>query len=271
MNDESLDYLPIGIFDLVPIYVLCIGIILILLISFEFGYQLSKYTTEKYDKEGSSTIGPMVSGLLAMLAFVLAFTFAMASAQYNLRKEYVLDEANIIGTAYLRADLIGEQDGAEIKKLLKEYLDSRIYAIEKADLNLIKTAMKRSKEIHNLLWQHVSSASKREPNLTVFLLIQSINDVIDIQQKRITAGFYNRIPNGVWLVLLIISVLTMITIGTQARLSNSRRLIAVIPLIIAFSALIAMVLDLDRPQQGMLKIGQDALVELQRSLDQTSK
>lgn len=261
----------IGIFDFLPIWNLYIGMTLSLLLSFEVGYQISKYSTSERDKDGFNSTGPMVSGLLAMLAFVLAFTFAMAASQHNLRKLSVLEEANIIGTAYLRADLIGERDKTKVKQLLKEYVDSRVYAIQMGDINIMKATMARSLEIHDLLWAQVSSAAKKEPNLNTGLLVQSVNSVIDIHQKRITAGFYNRIPSSIWLVLLAISIFTMMTMGSQAKLSKSRRLTAVIPLIMAFTALTAVVLDLDRPQEGMITVGQEAMIDLQRNLSRESK
>lgn len=267
MNLEMLDSLPIGIFDAIPISGLFIGMAFSLIIAFEIGYQLNKYTAAKNDKDGFSSTSPMVGGLLGMLAFMLAFTFAMAAGQHNLRKQNVLDEANVIGTTYMRADLVGERDEEKIKELLKEYVNTRVYAVDLGDPNIMNNAMVRSQEIHKELWDQVSSASKREPSLNTWLLIQSINDVIDSHQKRATAAFYNRIPSSIWLVLLTISSLTMMTMGSQARLSNSRRLVAVIPLILAFTSLTAIVLDLDRPQDGMITVGQEAMVDLQKSLN----
>jgi len=267
--------LPIGIFDYIPIYVTYFSTTLTLLLSFEAGYQINKYTAAHNDKEGFNSTSPMVGGLLGMLAFMLAFTFAMAVGQHNLRKQHVLDEANVIGTAYMRADLVGERDETKIKELLREYVDGRVYAIEIGDftrnVGIMKSAMQRAEEIHKQLWDQVSAASKREPSLNSWLLIQSINDVIDSHQKRITAGFYNRIPSSIWLVLLTISALTMMTMGSQARLSNSRRLTAVIPLILAFTALSAVVLDLDRPQEGMITVGQEAMIDLQNNLNKESE
>lgn len=271
MNIRLLDPSSAGIFDVIPIYGLYIGMTITLFIAFEMGYQLSKYTSKKNDKEGFSSTSPMVGGLLGMLGFVLAFTFAMAAGQHNDRKQNVLDEANAIGTAYLRAGLVGERDETKIKFFLKEYVDTRVYAIKMGDLNVLKKTLERSEEIHEQLWDQVSSASKREPSLNTWLLIESINDVIDSHQKRVTAGFYNRIPSSVWLVLLTISALTMMTMGSQASLSKSRRLAAVIPLIMAFSALTAVVLDLDRAQEGMITVGQEAMVDLQKSLDSKSR
>jgi hypothetical protein len=266
MNLKLLDALPIGVFDPLPIWVIYIGMFLILLFTFEVGYQICRYTASRSDDQGFNSISPMVSGLLAMLAFVLAFTFAMAASQHNLRKQNILNEANIIGTAYLRADLLGERDETKVKQLLKEYVDSRVYAIEMGDPVQMKRMLARSLEIHALLWEQVSAAVKREPNLYAALVLQSINEVIDIHQARVTAGFYNRIPSSIWLVLLAISALTMMTMGAQARLSKSRRLAAVIPLILAFTTLTEVVLDLDRPQEGMITVGQDAMVDMQKGL-----
>jgi hypothetical protein len=84
MNPKILESLPIGVFDTFPIWQIYIGMTLILFLSFEIGYRISHYTTSNKDKEGFNSISPMVSGLLAMLAFVLAFTFAMAASQHIL-------------------------------------------------------------------------------------------------------------------------------------------------------------------------------------------
>lgn len=78
---------PTGIFDAIPISGLFIGMAFSLIIAFEIGYLLNKYTAVKNDKDGFSSTSPMVGGLLGMLAFMLAFTFAMAAGQHNLRKK----------------------------------------------------------------------------------------------------------------------------------------------------------------------------------------
>lgn len=258
--------MEISIFESLSIWYIYIGMPLSLLLSFEVGYQISKYTDSSADKEGFNSTNSMVGGLLGMLAFVLAFTFAMASSQHNLRKQNVLNEANVIGTADLRADLLGERDETKVKELLKEYVDIRVFAVEMGDDEHLKSMIVRSLEIHDLLWGQVSSAVKREPNLYSSLVLESINSVIDAHQARVVAGIYNRIPSAIWVVLLAIAGFTMMTMGSQARLSNLRRLTAVIPLIMAFTALTAVVWDLDHPLEGMITVGQEAMIDLQKSL-----
>ncbi len=257
-----------GVFDFVPTWGVYIVVTLSILLSFEAGYQISKYTALHNDKEGSSATSPMVGGLLGMLAFVLAFTFSMAASQHNLRKQNILKEANAIGTAYLRADLVDDPYKTNMKHLLKEYVDIRLNAVKNGmDTDLIKSAIVRSVEIHDLLWTEVSTIAKEKPSPNTGLLVQSINNVIDMHEKRINEAFSNRIPGSIWLTLFVISSLTMMTMGAQAGLSKARRLVAVVPLIMAFSALTTVVVDLDRPLEGMITVGQESMSALQRSME----
>jgi len=255
MNFELFESLPIAWFY--------IGITIIMLAFFEVGYHFGLHAQTRQDKEAPTSLGPMVGGLLGMLAFVLAFTFSMASSQHDLRKHNVLEEANSIGTAYLRTDLLDKQYGIEAKSLLREYVDIRLKAASGSDIN---TALEKSVEIHKLLWTQVSSAALENPSTNTSLMIQAINDVIDMHEKRVTGALHNRIPISVWIALAAITALTMIVLGTQVGFAGKRRLIAVIPLSLAFAVLVTLVVDLNRPQNGLITVGQQSMIDLQSSM-----
>lgn len=137
-----------GLFESLPIAGVYVGIFLVMLVSCEVGYQFGKRVQTRQDKEAPTYLGPMVGGLLGMLAFVLAFTFSMAASQHDARKQNVLDEANAVGAAYLRSDLLEMQYGMEVKALLREYVDIRLQAASGYDLD---AALARSVDIHRLL------------------------------------------------------------------------------------------------------------------------
>lgn len=258
------------LFDVLPIMAVYLSIVLLLLVFFEAGYQIGKYMKVRTDKNVSSNVGPMVGGLLAMLAFVLAFTFSMAATQNNLKKQYVIDEANAIETMYLRADLLEEQYQETIKHLLREYVDLRLQAVAVGRNEKMKEAVRRSEELHKLLWTQVTTAALAAPGGNNTLAIRSMNEVIELHTKRVVSGFGNRIPFAIWLVLFAISGLTMITMGIQAGFIRLRILVAVVPLILAFSALGAVVVDLDRPYRSLVKVGQEAMVDLQSKMNSDS-
>jgi len=251
------------LFESIPIAFFYVGIFIFMLAFCEVGYQIGKHGLTRQDKDASISLGPMVGGLMAMLAFVLAFTFSMASSQYNLRKQNVLEEANSIGTAYLRADLLDKHYRSEVKRLLREYVDVRLKAVSGSDLN---TAIAKSVEIHNLLWDQVSSAARESPGTNSSLMIQSTNAVIDMHEKRVTGALHNRIPYSIWMALFTITALTMIAIGTQVGFTGKRRLVALIPMTLAFAVLLTLLLDLNRPQRGLITIGQQSMVNLQSTM-----
>jgi hypothetical protein len=234
----------------------------------EVGFWLGSHFRKNRDKEATVSLGPMLGGLMGMLAFVLAITFSITTSQHNLRKENVIFEANAIGTAYLRADLLDESTASEMKQLLREYVDIRLQATEGGDLHAI---LARSIEIHQLLWAKALSVSRTAPGINTLLVVQAINEVIDMHEIRVSAGLYGRIPVIIWLALLAITALSMITIGTLVGLTGKRRLVVVIPMLLAFAVLVTLVVDLNRPQKGMIKVGQQAMTSLQNSMSQDVK
>jgi cytochrome bd-type quinol oxidase subunit 2 len=258
-----------GSFESLPIAVIYVLSALLMLAFCEVGYQFGVRVRTRQDKEAPTSLGPMVGGLLGMLAFVLAFTFSMAASQYDLRKKNVLDEANAIGTAYLRADLLDKQYGIEVKHLLREYVDVRLQGVRGHDH--LDTALARSAEIHKLLWAQVSQAARASPSTNTALMVQSINDVIDMHEKRVTGALYNRIPGSVWIALITITALTMITMGMHVGFTGRRRVAALISLSLAFAMLVTLVVDLNRPQSGLITVGQQSMVDLQKSMRQDAK
>jgi hypothetical protein len=92
-----------GPIDALPLWALFISILLVVLLSVEFGYRLGKYRRSRQEQEKEAPVGTMIGATLGLLAFILAFTFGLAAARFDARRQVLLDEANAIGTTYLRA------------------------------------------------------------------------------------------------------------------------------------------------------------------------
>ncbi len=243
--------------------------IVFIYLTYEIGYQIGKYVLLRYEHIVDTTQGPMVSGILVTLAFVLAFTFSMAASRFDARKQIVLHESNAIATAYLRADLLASPYKSEVKRLLREYVDLRLQAI---DITKREMAITRSLEIHELLWSQITSVAEQYPSPLTALMIQSINQVIDIHEKRVTAALRERIPISIWLTLYAITAFAMMTMGSQSGLLKKRRLMQVVPTVLAYSALITLVADLDRPVElSTIKVSQETMIELQKSINRATQ
>src|SRR5262252_1083210 len=118
-----------GPLDVLPLWALFIVLLFIVLLSVEFGYRLGKYRRSRHEQEKEAPLGTMVGATLGLLAFILAFTFGLAAARFDARRQALLDEANAIGTTYLRAGMLPEQ-GEQIRGLLRDYVRTRLEAVQ---------------------------------------------------------------------------------------------------------------------------------------------
>jgi amino acid permease len=252
----------ISFLDVLPVWVFFAVVLLIVLASVEGGYRLGKYRYGRDKEEKDAPISEMVGALLGLLALILAFTFGFGAQRFDVRRQRVLDEANAIGTTNLRAEMLPERR-EEIRTLLKQYVDVRLKMA-----NDVAEGVRRSENIQNQLWAQAVVMGEKYPNsIVVGLFIQSLNQVIDLHAERVQVGLRNRVPRAIWLVLVTIAVVSLAAMGYHAGLAGTRRSLAVLAVAFGFSAVIGLIADLDRSQQGLLNVGQHALIDLQRSMN----
>lgn len=252
-------------FDSVSIILIFVATAVFIIASFEVGFRIGRYMQPRYVKGDNVPLGPMVGSTLAMLAFVLAITFSMAASRYDQRKQNLLAEVNAIESMYLRADLLAEPNKAAIQQYLIEYVDLRLTGAEKGAGG---GALARSLVIHELLWGEVKTAVNENPTRLSAMAVQSVNDIIAIHERRMTYAVRQRIPPEIWLALYAIAAFAMISVGSQAGLSRSRRLMQVIPTALGFAVLMTLIVDLDRPADvGLVKVDQAAMMELKNRLE----
>jgi hypothetical protein len=254
--------------DHIPLWAVFLITTLILFTSAEIGFHLGKWRKRRSKNEEKGQTGALVGAALTMLAFLLAFTFGMAGSIHNAKKSVLLEEANAIGTAYLRAQTLPEPYSSEIKGLLQEYVDVRLKAAQSRSVDQLRQAIARSEELHNELWAlSVSLAKENSGSIFAGLFVDSLNKVIDSHSKRLTAGIRNRIPMSIGITLYFVAILTMTLMGYQAGLTGIRTLVARFALILAFASVMLLITELERPGKTMIKVSQQAMIDLQASMD----
>ena len=251
-------------FDSLPIWLVFLLTAAMIVLSVEIGYRVGIIRARKSEKEREAPIDSMVGSTLGLLAFMLAFTFGMASSRYDARKQFVVDEANAIRAADLRAQLFGEPRRSAIRTLLLEYVDVRLRGVlnpgEQAN------AIKRSEQIHEILWSNVASIGPEvaPPDRAAFA--GTVIEIINLHTKRVNAVMNNRIYGAIWVALYSLAGLAMGMLGFRAGMIGRRSPLAILILALAFSAVLALINDLDRPQQGLVKVSQQTMIDLQTSL-----
>lgn len=249
--------------DILPLWALLLLVLAVVLASMEAGYRWGKHASRP-DAEQDTPLGEMVAATLGLLAFLLAFTFGLAASRYDTRRQLLLDEANAIGTTYLRAGMLPEGRG-DIQSLLRQYVDARLNAVRPGQLH---EGVRRSEALQNQLWDRtVSIAEKHQDSIVVGLFVQALNELIDLHAKRLTASVRNRIPLAIWAALYGVTVMSFAALGYHGGLVGARRSAAVLPVAVTFAVVIGLIADLDRPQEGTLTVSQQALIDVRRSME----
>ncbi len=253
--------------DYLPLWALFISVVGLVLLAIELGYRFGKFRRRCSLNEREGPVGSIIAATLGLLAFVLAFTFGLAATRFDARREMVVREANAIGTTFLRAGMLPEEHGHVIRTKLISYVEARLEIIESQDVDKLLT---RSEQLHRELWHEAEMVSRQSPNSIVTgLFIQSLNETIDIHAHRVLVGLQSRLPVVLWATLYFVTFLTMAGVGYHEGLANSNRSVAIVVLVLSFSTVMTMIADLDRPQDGFLTTGQQAMVDVLTMMKET--
>jgi hypothetical protein len=266
-------------FDLVPIWLLFIGTILVMVLFIECGFRLGKHDQATSKKAQTSQVRAIMGAGLGLLAFMLAFTFATAQSHFEARVQNLAEEARIARNAFLQADLMTEPRRSEAKHLLKDYIKLRS-KLRSDNRNLtgpdseewIAELLRVSEEIQHQLWLLASNSdAQSEVNQAgardIDQFMASVLALTDIHYTRVHSAVMNRIPFTIWITLYLMAMLSMVIMGYQAGLTDRRSPVATITLAVAFSAVIILITDLDRPIMSFFEINRQLLVDLHEYME----
>src|SRR5215471_4231692 len=182
-----------------------VAVLLILLVGLsELAWRMGLACSRK-KSEADKDSGTVRSAVLALLGLLLGFSFAIAAARHEARRELLAEEANSIGTTARRAHLLPEPHGANVVQLLREYVPLRIEAHREAQFSdQFATTRKRSAELQDRMWAEAVASAAERPSPITASFIASLNETIDLEAKRVAAK-RNHVPGAVWLLLLCVA------------------------------------------------------------------
>ncbi len=232
--------------------------------AFELGYLYGIAWQRKTKANVETEMSALAGATLAMLAFLLAFVVSIATSRYDTRRQLVVEEANAIHTAYLRAGYLPDPYPGEIRSLLQEYLDVRLKPTQNKNASL-EDAKLRSEQLQGELWGRTEAVVKANPGRDeISAYIESVNEVINVGTTRITIVLNSRLPATIVLGMYLVFSLAMMITGFQISHAEKRNLFGILVMIAIFTLVMMLIIDLDRPQEGFLQVSQQALIDLQR-------
>lgn len=247
-----------------PMWVISLATLLAVLVAIEGGFRLGRIARARSEDEKESPVSAITATILALLAFIMAFTFGIVSDRYDARKALVREEANVVRTAWLRSDFLPEPDRRQAVRLLRQYVDGRVTAVQSRDSAQVQATLVEAERLQRRLWDMAAAnAAKAETNSDLAALyLESLNDLLNTHASRVSIGLQERIADGIWLALYLLVMLSMFAVGYHAAIAGSGRSLMMLVLALSFSLVIMLIAALDRPQSGFLPVSQQPLEDL---------
>jgi hypothetical protein len=206
----------------------------------------------------------VLGGTLTLLGLLVGFTFSMAVGRYDARKNLEEQEANAIGTEYVRADLMPAQEAEHVRELLRRYIEQRALFYTIRDERRVRQIDAETARLQAQLWSAVARHGALQPTPVAALVVGGMNDVLN-SQGYTQAMWWNRIPVAAWLLLIAIAVFCNVLIGYGA---HEKRASVLWMLPIALSITLFLIADIDSPRGGLILVhprNVEALVESLRA------
>jgi hypothetical protein len=247
---------------------ICLALMGVLLLAVEIGFWVKKAGMKGGpDSIEKGDIAFIIGGVMTLLALLLGFTYSMSAGRFEQRRQLVIEEADAIGTTYLRAKTLPEPRSSEIQELLRQYTALRveITSTRAPGPEKIREWDNRTKQLHGLLWSPEAALARESPNPIISIFLVTMNEMIDLHTKRL-AAFRNRVPFSIYLVLFIVSTILLWLVGHYFGSQRKRVRILTTLLALLVASVMWLILDLDQPARGAIKASQQSLIELHQDL-----
>ncbi len=242
-------------------------LLLIVLVGAATGGLLLGRSLRKKRESGKETFGVLQAALIGFMGLILAFGLSLAVGRYESRRQAVVDDANTIGTAYLRAQTLPEPIRSQSLVLLVRYTDAELRLSQVVPGSAAaRRAIANANALQRPLWRLATQAVQEQPSATAPRLYEeSLNDMIDEQTVRV-AGLGNRIPFEVLLLEIFGAAVTLSLLGLHVGVLGR----GIVPLMLAaviVTLLVYTIIDLDRPTRGLIQVPDTPLVALRASMN----
>jgi hypothetical protein len=199
-------------------------------------------------------LGTAQGAIFALLGLLLAFTFSGAAERFNVRRQLIVQEANAIGTAYLRVDLLPMQYQEPLREKFRSYVDARIAVVRAPDLEVARSALDRAAVLQGDIWrQAVAACRDPEGGYSALLVIPALNDVIDITTTRLVAA-ETHAPLIIFGMIGVMALLCSLLAGYEMAKSTARAWLQVGAFPVILAVTLYVILDLEYPRSGLITL-----------------
>jgi hypothetical protein len=229
------------------------GMFLALLAFLEAGRRIGLAAAKKTGKEPSSGPGGLEAAIYGLMGLLIAFTFSGAASRFEARRHLITQEANAVGTAYLRLDLLSAEAQPALKEKFRKYLDLRLEAYRKMpDIKATKEGLALAKNLQGEIWaEAVADCRKVLPVPAAQVLLPAINEMIDITTTRMVATM-NHPPWIIYAMLVLLALVSAMLAGYG--MGNEKRRFHKLAFAAILAVTVYVIIDLEFPRMGLIQI-----------------
>lgn len=264
LKDIRLSYGSLYSFNM---WVLAFGYLVLFLLAMEMGFRSGLSVDRNTLERVNVPVLTIETAMLGLVGLLLGFSTSMAVSRFEERKHLVLEEANALGTSYLRTELLVPPHNKEMQALLCRYVNFRLESIKSGeDLTRIIASRKETTRLQSEFWNQVSVFAENDPHpVLASLLLQSINQAIDMEGARWMA-LHNIVPRSVMIANATVALLAASLVGFSFGLAGKRQPYSMALLSIAITIVLAVIMDLDRPRSGFIVVSQQPMIDLRAQM-----
>ncbi|PZQ54499.1 MAG: hypothetical protein DI570_22915 [Phenylobacterium zucineum] len=241
-----------------PLPLVALALLASLALAWEIGARANRRVAVDAPPDEQGDEGHVLTAVLGLLALLVAFTFGMALDRHETRRSLVVAEANALGTAYLRTDLL--EDGGRLRALLRDYAKARLEFGRGAGEGQAR-ALARADRLQAEVWREAVNVTRPLGNSPLTgLVLAPLNEAIDLAASR-KAALAARVPVTVLAALWTYAAASAAIMGYVVGGRRRRHRVACAVLFGLLVLALTMILDLDRPRNGAIRVPQTAMAD----------
>jgi hypothetical protein len=245
------------------IFIVCLGLTASMILVAEASYQASNRWMHKGNRANAALV-TLLSSTTSIVALLLAFSFGMAEARYELRRSLMVAEANAISTVHLRQELLGDPARMQLADLMRQYVAARQMLVQPLTDPARARLVQRTDGLQAQIWEVTRHALKTPEGTAIATpLLGATNAMFDAAETR-TAALDAHIPERATRVLLAIVLGAAALIGVVLAGLGERHIVASSFLFLLLALAITLMWDLDSPSAGGIKLPNGAMDHVAR-------
>jgi hypothetical protein len=210
----------------------------------------------EHEREG---VGTITAAMLGLLSFTLGLTIGYAQDRAETRRGLVVREANAIGTAWQRAKLVSGEEGAAIAELIEALAKVELVFAVAGSTEPEAALVTQREALQKQIWGIAQTLARRDPTPVTNALTTALNEMSDAE-LALRFAFDSRVPPTLSSMLLLGALLAIGAMGYQFGLTGARHPLLVSLLLAMWSGGMALVMDLNEPRLGSIRVDPAPLV-----------